>query len=193
MNREYILMTGAPGSKWSSVNSDIYNSPDINNSDYDSKKTYHRTSHEGTYFDPGMEYDIGIENWDKPFTKDDFRSKIIKSHTFAYYLDYLKDLGYPIVLVYRGNEECMDWWLKAGGFNITYPDYNKFYVNEDIMRCHIKSQNANILHFLKRREDHITEVFTSDHLNETLGLTINSDNRVYSDHDIKVYVYEKHS
>ena len=37
---KYILATGAPGSKWSSVIKKIYWSPDIDQSDYSFKRTY---------------------------------------------------------------------------------------------------------------------------------------------------------
>ena len=33
-NYEYLLVTGAPGSRWSGVVRDFYYSPDINTSDY---------------------------------------------------------------------------------------------------------------------------------------------------------------
>ena len=36
----YILMTGAPGSKWSSVCKNIYWSEDIDHSDYTEERTY---------------------------------------------------------------------------------------------------------------------------------------------------------
>ena len=34
INCEYLLVTGAPGSRWSGVVRDFYYSPDINTSDY---------------------------------------------------------------------------------------------------------------------------------------------------------------
>ena len=34
----------------------------------------------------------------------------------------------------------LDWWLKAGGFNITYPNYD-YYVDEKTMAKHIAIQN----------------------------------------------------
>ena len=38
INCEYLLVTGAPGSRWSGVVRDFYYSPDINTSDYKKKK-----------------------------------------------------------------------------------------------------------------------------------------------------------
>ena len=33
-----------------------------------------------------------------------------------------------IILIYRPNEVSLEWWLQAGGFNITYPNYD-YYVS----------------------------------------------------------------
>ena len=61
----YILFTGAPGSKWSSVCKNIYWSKDIDHSDYTKDRTYSvetgtpgekKVMHFGAYWDPGMEF-----------------------------------------------------------------------------------------------------------------------------------------
>ena len=87
----YILFTGAPGSKWSSVVKNIYWSDDIDHTDYSEARIYHHDAdtpgrkhlmHIGAYWDPGMEFNI--DEWDKPFTVKGKR--IIKSHTFAHQL-----------------------------------------------------------------------------------------------------------
>ena len=129
----YILFTGAPGSKWSSVAENIYQSPDIDRSDSTSERTYLKdvVKHQGAYFDPGMEFDNGREHWDRPFSGTGRR--IIKSHTFAHQLEELKSLGHPIVMVYRSHLECYDWWMQAGGFDITYPNYRNYYKDSDTM------------------------------------------------------------
>ena len=103
----YILFTGAPGSKWSSVAKNIYRSPDIDQSDSNSERTYKhgKVNHMGSYFDPGMEFENTKENWDRPFSGTGKR--IIKSHTFAHKLNELKTLGYPIVMVYRNDIESV--------------------------------------------------------------------------------------
>ena len=84
----YILFTGAPGSKWSSVVKNIYWSDDIDHTDYSEARIYHHDAdtpgrkhlmHIGAYWDPGMEFNI--DEWDKPFTGKGKR--IIKSHTFS--------------------------------------------------------------------------------------------------------------
>ena len=191
----YILFTGAPGSKWSSVAENIYQSPDIDRSDSTSERAYKKdvVKHQGAYFDPGMEFDNGRDNWDRPFSGTGRR--IIKSHTFAHQLDKLKTLGYPIVMVYRSNLECYDWWMQAGGFGITYPNYRGYYKNTDTMWAEIKRQNADIKSFILRNLDRITCPMDNFQLCCELGIkspgprdSIHTHN--YADKDIKVYVYK---
>ena len=60
---KYIFVTGAPGSKWSSVVKNIYYSDSIDQTDYSAARTYSHDApgemtlmHLGAYFDPGMEF-----------------------------------------------------------------------------------------------------------------------------------------
>ena len=191
----YILFTGAPGSKWSSVAQNIYQSPDIDRSDSTSERTYnhHEVKHVGSYFDPGMEFENDESNWDKPFSGTG--SRIIKSHTFAHKLNDLKDLGYPIVLVYRNNLECYDWWVQAGGFDITYPDYKGYYKDLDNMKTQINLQNKDITRFIQQNLSRIICPMDNFDLCRTLGIKspgprdrIHTQN--YAEKNIKVYVYK---
>lgn len=162
---KYIFMAGAPGSKWSSVNKNIYYSPDIDRSDYSDERTYSHDApgemtlmHLGAYFDPGMEFELPESMsiltktqaealFDKPFTGTGVR--IIKSHIFSYYenIQYLKELWpeCPIVMCYRNDDECLGWWVKCGHFDITYPVYDKYYVDLRTMSKIIPSQNQGII------------------------------------------------
>jgi hypothetical protein len=160
---KYIFIAGAPGSKWSSVAKNIYFSPDIDRSDYNDSRIYaHSASgeiksmHIGAYFDPGMEFDLPVDlstlsktelerRFDEPFSGTGVR--IIKSHIFAHNIDFLKKLWpeCPVVLVHRSDDSCLGWWVKCGHFNITYPSYNKYYVDLDQMAQHIQKQNKDIL------------------------------------------------
>ena len=130
---KYIFVTGAPGSKWSSVVKNIYYSPDIDRSDYSDARTYYHDAsgtmdlmHLGAYFDPGMEFG-GFFNkldqyskqqceaeFDRPFSGTGI--KIIKSHVFANHIDYLKQTwpDCPVVLVHRDDDACLGWWVKCG-------------------------------------------------------------------------------
>jgi len=191
----YILFTGAPGSKWSSVAENIYRSPDIDRSDSTSARAYKKdvVKHQGSYFDPGMEFENGRDNWDRPFSGTGRR--IIKSHTFAHQLDELKTLGYPIVLVCRSHLECYDWWMQAGGFGITYPNYRDYYKDPENMWTEIKRQNIDINIFIQKNIERITCPMDNFQLCDELGIkspgprdSIHTHN--YADKDIKVYVYK---
>jgi hypothetical protein len=163
---KYIFVAGAPGSKWSSVVKNIYYSPSIDRSDYSDERTYHHDAdggvmhlmHLGAYFDPGMEFDLPEDMttltkeqaealFDKPFNGTGVR--IVKSHIFSYYenVKYLKELWpeCPVVLVHRSNDACLGWWVRCGHFNITYPKYDKYYVDLRTMAKIIDRQNDGIL------------------------------------------------
>lgn len=160
---KYIFIAGAPGSKWSSVAKNIYFSDSIDRTDYSEARTYRHDAsgtmnlmHIGAYFDPGMEFDLPADlttlskaelerRFDAPFSGTGVR--IIKSHIFAHNIDFLRHTwpDAPIVLVYRNDDACLGWWVKCGHFNITYPSYNKYYVDLAHMAKHIQQQNADIL------------------------------------------------
>ena len=133
----HILVTGAPGSKWSGIVGDIYRSKDIDQTDYSKKRKFknRKVNHHGVYFDPGFEFDNKKEMWDLPFSGKGKR--IIKSHTFAYQLNELKKYKLPIVMVYRNCYECYKWWHEAGGFDIEYPNYKPYYKKSNNMWCEI--------------------------------------------------------
>jgi hypothetical protein len=160
---KYIFMAGAPGSKWSSVSKNIYYSPDIDRSDYSEARTYWHDApgtlelmHMGAYFDPGMEFGDWFDQldqhtkeeceaeFDQPFLGEGVR--IIKSHVFCHHLDFIKKTwtDCPIVLVHRGDDASLGWWVKCGHFDITYPLYNKYYVDLKHMARHIQRQNADM-------------------------------------------------
>lgn len=162
---KYIFVAGAPGSKWSSVVKNIYYSPSIDTSDYSEARTYYHDAsgetqlmHIGAYFDPGMESDLpefmpsltkeeAEARFDAPFNGTGVR--IIKSHIFSYFenIQYLKQHwpDCPIVLVHRGDDACLGWWVKCGHFNITYPLYHNYYKDLPTMAKIIKRQNHGLL------------------------------------------------
>ena len=160
---KYIFVAGAPGSKWSSVVKNIYYSPSLDQSDYSDERTYHHDAsgkmelmHLGAYFDPGMEFDLppDLFTLSKDALEDIFNSaftgngvRIIKSHIFANNIDFLKACwpDCPIILVHRPDDACLGWWVKCGHFTITYPKYDKYYVDLRTMANIIKEQNAGIV------------------------------------------------
>ena len=193
---KYILATGAPGSKWSSVIKKIYWSPDIDQSDYSFERTYWHDAdtpgtlqlmHIGVYWDPGMEYEP--DDWDSPFSGVG-TTRIIKSHVFSHRLNNLKTKGYPIIMVYRNDYECLEWWKPCGEFNITYPDYSGYYKNLQNMWLEIQNQNRDILQFCKNNKDRITRIYNTEELCKILNIdTKNTEPHDYRQKDIQVYVY----
>jgi hypothetical protein len=161
---KYIFVAGAPGSKWSSVVKNIYNSPSIDRTDYSDQRTYYHDAsgrrelmHLGAYFDPGMEFGKFFHRlteydyyqceaeFDAPFSGKGVR--IIKSHVFANNIDYLKRTwpDCPVVLVHRDDDACLGWWVKCGHFDITYPRYNEYYKDLKTMASIIRQQNTGII------------------------------------------------
>ena len=160
---KYIFVAGAPGSKWSSVVKNIYNSASLDRSDYSKERTYYHDAggtmdlmHLGAYFDPGMEFGSFFDRldqhsreeceaeFDRPFTGTGVR--IVKSHVFAHHIDFLRQTwpDCPVVLVYRPNDACLGWWVKCGHFDITYPKYDQYYKNLRTMAGVIADQNRDI-------------------------------------------------
>jgi hypothetical protein len=153
---KYIFVTGAPGSKWSSVVKNIYYSPDIDRSDSSLKRTYRDELHLGAYWDPGMEFGQFFHRlsehdhyqceteFDAPFTGSGV--KIIKSHYFALHIDFIKSTwpDSPIVLAHRTDDACLGWWVKCGGFDIAYPNY-AHYKSFDNLALKIQQQNTGIV------------------------------------------------
>ena len=189
-------MTGAPGSKWSAVARSIYWSKDVDHTDYTEKRTYSMNGpgHTGAYWDPGMEFTT--YDWDGPFNGEGTR--IIKSHTFAHQLDHLKDPdygfetpSYPIIMVYRNDYECMKWWLEAGGFDITYPNYKPYYKDEENMWKQIQLQNADIMNFIWKNKQNITGINSNIELANILGITEVGIGDYQSYTNMKVYVYKE--
>jgi hypothetical protein len=171
---KYIFVAGAPGSKWSSVVKNIYYSPSVDRSDYRDEWTYYHDAsgktelmHMGAYFDPGMACPLpeslsvmtrkqAEASFDSPFNADSTGVRIIKSHVFCYQenLEYLREQwpDCPIVLVHRGDDSCLGWWVKCGHFDITYPDYSEYYKDLKHMAQIIQRQNKELLNVWHSRD-----------------------------------------
>ena len=199
-------MAGAPGSKWSSVAKNIYYSPDVDRSDNSSQRSYAHDRayagspmHVGSYFDPGMEFGKNFDRldqltvaeceaeFDRPFSGTGVR--IIKSHVFMHHIGFLK-ANWPdcsIILVHRGDDACLGWWVRCGGFDITYPDYRPYYKDIETMYQQIIRQNADMRPYW----DLAGFVNDSHELCHQLGIQIPDTNsqQVYVDHKIRVKVY----
>ena len=182
---KYIFVAGAPGSKWSSIAKNIYYSPDVDRTDHNESRVYaHSASgstqamHLGAYFDPGMEFGkffhrLSDYSWyecetefDAPFSGTGVR--IIKSHMFCYHIGFLKENwpDCPIVLVHRGDDASLGWWVKCGHFNIEYPNYKPYYKDLANMAVEIQKQNAA----LRPHWEHASFVHDNLDLCERLGI-----------------------
>ena len=202
---KYIFIAGAPGSKWSSVSKNIYNSASIDRSDCSDARTYwHDASgsrelmHMGAYFDPGMEFGGTFDQlhkysrqeceaeFDRPFSGAGVR--IIKSHVFSNQIDYIKQTWpeCPIVLVHRDDDACLGWWVKCGHFDITYPTYNEYYVDLKHMAQHIKHQNTGITAAMQLPTARVAN--TNRDLCQMLNIKASPDYQDYAVSNIKVTV-----
>lgn len=204
---KYIFVSGAPGSKWSSVVKNIYYSNNIDNSDYSDARTYHHDAtgrmellHMGVYWGPAMEFGNNFEQLDQ-FTKEQNETefdapfsgtgiRIIKSHVFGYHIDYIKKTwpDCPIVLIDRTDDACLGWWVKCGEFKITYPLYRDYYKNLREMATAITRENQGNRQAAKDYPGQIVK--TNRQLARTLGICI-PDAQYYQDYilsDIKVTV-----
>jgi hypothetical protein len=202
---KYIFMAGVPGSKWSSVSKNIYYSPDIDRSDYTEERTYwHDASgklelmHTGAYFDPGMEFGNWFDRldehtkeeceteFDRPFSGEGVR--IIKSHVFCHHLEFIKQTwpDCPVILVHRGDDASLGWWVKCGHFNITYPSYNKYYKDLRQMAVEIQRQNTDMRPFW----EHASSVANNLDLCERLGIAAppTEFQQNYADNKIRVKI-----
>jgi len=156
--------------------------------------------HLGAYFDPGMEFGDFFDNldqytkeqceteFDRPFSGSGIR--IIKSHVFAHHLEFIKRTwpDCAIVLVHRSSDSCLGWWVKCGHFDITYPDYSKYYDNLRQMSQIISAQNQAI----ESGMNQLTGPFVQNNqeLAQLLGLELPPEQYAqnYAESDIKVKV-----
>ena len=186
---KYIFIVGAPGSRWSGVAKSIYYSDQIDQSDDTPERTYFNPNspakakqlmHRGAYFDPGMEFGNELEDFDSlskedlekifdaPFQGSD-KIRIIKSHVLCHHIEKLsKMFGDPIVLVYRHDEDCFNWWKQAGGWDITYPNY-KWYKDDATMKQQIALQNQAVRKFVF--ENKLYSLNNNNQLQKYLGIS----------------------
>ncbi len=191
----WIFFTGVPGSRWSGIAQYLSQHSSVDNSDYNESRVYngpdyfgeYRALHTGNYFGPGMEYGDLFENMHSldpiellnelkaPYTDTNYKQvRILKSHQFAYHLEFIKET-FPkskIVLVYLDSNPALKRWLRQGGFSITYPNY-EWYVDEKTMLEKIKIENQYILDFCKK-QNIILESFNDEWIKTKLGWDIST-------------------
>ena len=184
MLSNYTFLVGAPGSRWSGVAQLLTDNFNYNKSDEMEHRQYVHgkfTGHKGSYFGPLMElgqdfHRLEYSYFDKlrfqatcdsafadPFLP---QTKMIKCHQFAYGLDWLKEnVPYSnILLVRRDTDLAFDWWKEAGGWNITYPNY-QWYVDDEHMRHYIDTEIKLADVFVKKYQqwEYLTEDWITEH------------------------------
>lgn len=150
-----IFFCGVPGSRWSGIAQELKSKHNLNITDRATHRVYKHGEfggHTDAYFGTGMEFDCALteENLTSPFS-DPKGCKVLLSHEWAYKLDEIKETFSNdwIQLIYRDNWASYLWWKKAGGFDITYPNY-EWYENDYWMRAKIEEQNNLILKFAQK-------------------------------------------
>ena len=116
------------------------------------------------------------EELDRPFNpRSSGKIRIIKSHQFAYQLDFIKDTWpeCPILIAERSDDACLGWWVKCGHFDITYPNY-EYYKDLKHMVKHIRVQNEGIRKFVLNNE--VVEPENTYELAYYLNIKIEDDN-----------------
>ena len=87
----------------------------------------------------------------------------------------------------------MKWWINAGGFGITYPNYS-YFQDEETMWSHIQSENRDIMQFVKDKQEQITCPVDNVDLCRALNISFpDTKGRIhnYEQNDIKVYLYKE--
>ena len=186
-SNNYTFLVGAPGSRWSGLAQLITEHFDYNTSDETPDRTYVHGSfsgHSGSYFGPEMELGhdfhrleysyIGRSRFenacDSPFTNlYTDKTKMIKCHQFAYGLDWLK-ANIPnsnILLVKRDSDRAFDWWKRAGGWDISYPNYT-WYVDDVHMQHYIETE-IKLANIFVKETDNEWSTFTKEWVEENFG------------------------
>lgn len=143
-----------------------YSIPDDHKAEmYDVKDTtWKAKTHIGSYFGPYHEFGHGFDNIPANYTKETFAEeclkpfinpdrpyKLVRSHWFAYNLDWIWDnmKGHKLILVWREAEKSRDWWYSMGGWNIHFPVY-KWYEGPERMWQQMQEETRLIWEFGQR-------------------------------------------
>ena len=187
MLSRYTFLTGAPGSRCSGVAQLITDNYNYDKSDESSARQYVHgkfTGHKGSYFGPGMELGEDFHRLEQSYVDrlrfeamcnsafhnpQSIQTKMIKCHQFAYGLDWLKK-NVPssnILLVKRETNASFDLWKEAGGWKITYPNY-QWYIDDAHMRHYIDTEIRLADMFVDKTNNSWSH-FTEEWLTENFG------------------------
>lgn len=179
---ERIFLSGAPGSRWSGISQILENLNGFNISDRAPEREYNHnqySGHVGAYFGPGMEFEPRLDaNYIDGAWANPGGCRVVKSHEWSEMLTDVHSV-FPndwIMLVHRQHKPSLEWWLEAGGYNITYPNYTAY---ED-MDATIKRQNQGIMKWVFERSCKL-ERFTPFWVEREFGQTVDFDSGKYQD------------
>jgi hypothetical protein len=157
---DMIFFTGVPGSRWSGIAQEIKQNPRYNKTDRRPDRNYSHNKYSGhidAYFGTGMEFSCSLNqaNLSRPFGDwgGSAGCKLLMSHEWPYHFDQIMR-QYPndwIQLIYRNDLKSFLWWKQAGGFDITYPNYD-WYVDDETMMARIEEINNLILSFAQKHK-----------------------------------------
>lgn len=138
-----IFVTGAPGSKWTSVTHLLETNPLANLSDRNPNRHYDHhvfQGHHGAYFGlPFRQYEFDVKTdsayINSAFSEPDRPGKFVKGHDWGYILDDLKAecAGNWLLMIMRNDVDCFAWWNNHGGFVTKYPSYETYEGNAKMM------------------------------------------------------------
>ena len=126
--------------------------------------TWKQTTHHGSYFGPYHKFGHGFDNIPNNYSTESFlkeclapfsdtrkNKKLIRSHWFAYNLDWLWDncKGHQILMIQRDPVMAEEWWYSMGGWDINYPVY-KWYENRERMTAQIQIENDSVISFAQK-------------------------------------------
>ena len=198
---DYTFLVGAPGSRWSGVGQIVADYYNYNKEDETDWRVYRHgdfSGHRGAYWGPGMElgqnfhmlkthYNSNVDGFlkdcDKAWDGHGTGTRMVKCHQFAYNLDWIYN-NIPnsnILLVKRDNQKCFDWWKQAGGWEITYPNY-EWYVDDSHMRHYIEAENNCSMNFVAKHSK--WETLTESWLSSNFGDYANKLPDAYNDVEV---------
>jgi len=178
-----IFITGAPGSKWTSVTHLLETTPGANTSDRTSERHYDHNvfqGHHGAYFalpHRNYEFDVSTDNSyiNSAYSCPDTPGKFVKGHDWAYVLDDLaeKQKGNWLIIVQRNDLDCYTWWNHHGGFKVEYPSYETYFPDA-VMMGEIMKLNDIYSRFAQKR-DARWEYFSPRWVKENFGHQLTAD------------------
>jgi hypothetical protein len=175
-----LFFTGAPGSRWSGIHQSISQISGVNRSDETEVRSYSHgqfSGHKGAYFGTGMEFEPYLNNeYINGAWESSAGMKIVKSHEWAYMLDDISSTFSDnwIMMIYRPTIASFQWWIQAGGFKISYPNYT-YYEDALKMKEEIEKQNTAMLGFACKKSlswSYLTSSWIEKHFGQ--GVEVNT-------------------